>query len=408
MFAQFKAFSHLHPLIRFLLIGTLVTKAAKSMTTPFLALYLHMKTGADFGTIGLVIGLGYFSSTVGGVVGGALSDKIGRKKVMLSSIFIWSFVFILFGLVHDFMWFLLLNILSGLCHSCFEPVSKALMAELSEREMRFRIFSLRYLAINVGAAVGPLLGAYFGLAKTGTPFIITGLVYFGYAILLSLMMIRLTTVKETKIAPEKVQAGSVLKTLKQDKALRLYIAGGILFLFSYSQMESTLLQYLNNDFANGVKIFSTLITLNAVTVILLQVPLTRLFERYKSLTTISIGTVFCILGNIGFSIANGWIVFMLSMFVLTIGEILCFPSMNVLLDELAPDHMKGAYYGMQNLYNIGEFLGPWLGGMMLALYGGKAVFLIAACSVFLALGAYHVGRRKFLSAQHYGVSPFSY
>ncbi|TWM83891.1 hypothetical protein CHCC14688_3345 [Bacillus licheniformis] len=45
---------------------------------------------------------------------------------------------------------------------------------------------------------------------------------------------------------------------------------------------------------------------------------------------------------------------------------------------------------------------------MLALYGGKAVFLIAACSVFLALGAYHVGRRKFLSAQHYGVSPFSY
>ncbi len=332
------------------------------MTTPFLALYLHMKTGADFGTIGLVIGLGYFSSTVGGVVGGALSDKIGRKKVMLSSIFIWSFVFILFGLVHDFMWFLLLNILSGLCHSCFEPVSKALMAELSEREMRFRIFSLRYLAINVGAAVGPLLGAYFGLAKTGTPFIITGLVYFGYAILLSLMMIRLTTVKETKIAPEKVQAGSVLKTLKQDKALRLYIAGGILFLFSYSQMESTLLQYLNNDFANGVKIFSTLITLNAVTVILLQVPLTRLFERYKSLTTISIGTVFCILGNIGFSIANGWIVFMLSMFVLTIGEILCFPSMNVLLDELAPDHMKGAYYGMQNLYNIGEFLGPWLGG----------------------------------------------
>lgn len=67
---------------------------------------------------------------------------------------------------------------------------------------------------------------------------------------------------------------------------------------------------------------------------------------------------------------------MLSMFVLTIGEILCFPSMNVLLDELAPDHMKGAYYGMQNLYNIGEFLGPWLGGMMLALYGGKAVFLI--------------------------------
>lgn len=80
MLSQLKLFNRLHPLIRFLLIGTLVTRAAKAMTTPFLALYLHVETGADFGVIGLVIGLGYFSSTVGGVIGGTLSDKIGRKK----------------------------------------------------------------------------------------------------------------------------------------------------------------------------------------------------------------------------------------------------------------------------------------------------------------------------------------
>ncbi|MEK5499685.1 MDR family MFS transporter [Bacillus sp. FSL M8-0168] len=397
MLSQLKLFNRLHPLIRFLLIGTLVTRAAKAMTTPFLALYLHVETGADFGVIGLVIGLGYFSSTVGGVIGGTLSDKIGRKKVMLSSIFVWSIVFVLFGLVHDLASFMLLNVLNGLCHSCFEPVSKALMAELSDRDMRFRIFSLRYLAINVGAAVGPLLGTYLGLAKTGAPFIITGVVYFCYAVLLSRMMQNIM-MKQTKSELKQVPAGSVWKTVKGDVALHFYIAGGVLLMFSYSQMGSTLLQYLNHDVSNGVKLFSALITLNAVTVIVLQMPLTRLFEKSKPLTAISMGTVCCMLGNIGFSLSDGWLAFFLSMFVLTTGEILFFPSMNVLLDELAPEHMRGAYYGVQNLYNIGEFLGPWIGGMILGLYGGKVVFLVAAFSVFVALGSYRIGRRKFLSS----------
>lgn len=58
MFSQIKEFFGLHPVIKFLLLGTLVTKAAKSMTTPFLAIYLHQETGEGFGVIGLVIGLG--------------------------------------------------------------------------------------------------------------------------------------------------------------------------------------------------------------------------------------------------------------------------------------------------------------------------------------------------------------
>ncbi|MCY8335244.1 MFS transporter, partial [Bacillus spizizenii] len=93
MFSQIKEFFGLHPVIKFLLLGTLVTKAAKSMTTPFLAIYLHQETGEGFGVIGLVIGLGYFATTIGGIIGGTLSDRIGRKSVMLCSIFIWSVVF---------------------------------------------------------------------------------------------------------------------------------------------------------------------------------------------------------------------------------------------------------------------------------------------------------------------------
>ncbi|UQZ48281.1 MFS transporter [Bacillus sp. PK3-037] len=393
MVSQIKEFFGLHPIIKFLLVGTLVTKAAKSMTTPFLAIYLHQETGEGFGVIGLVIGLGYFATTIGGIIGGTLSDRIGRKSVMLCSIFIWSIVFFLFGIVHTILWFSLLNILSGLCHSFFEPVSKALMVELADSKKRLSIFSLRYLAINVGGALGPLLGTYLGLVSSGTPFIITGAVYLCYALLLLFMMNKLL-LKHKRNSKKEFHLSFIVKTLKKDVALRYYIAGGIFLLFSYSQMESTLLQYLNLDFVNGVKIFSILITINAVTVIILQLPLTRLFERYKSMTTISVGTGCCIIGNIGFAFSTGWLTFCISMFILTMGEILCFPSMNVLMDELAPDSMRGAYYGAQNFYNIGEFIGPWLGGMILSLFGGRTIFLVAALSICFALTAYRIGNRK--------------
>lgn len=113
--------------------------------------------------------------------------------------------------------------------------------------------------------------------SSGTPFIITGSVYLCYALLLFFMMNKLLLQNKSN-SKKEFHLPFIFKTLKKDIALRFYIAGGIFLLFSYSQMESTLLQYLNLDFVNGVKIFSTLITINAVTVIILQLPLTRLLK----------------------------------------------------------------------------------------------------------------------------------
>lgn len=114
------------------------------------------------------------------------------EKVLCYVPFLFGVLFsFLFGIVHTILWFSLLNILSGLCHSFFEPVSKALMVELADRKKRLSIFSLRYLAINIGGALGPLLGTYLGLVSSGTPFIITGSVYLCYALLLFFMMNKL-------------------------------------------------------------------------------------------------------------------------------------------------------------------------------------------------------------------------
>lgn len=393
--AQVKEFLQLHPVIRLLLTGTMVMRAARSMSIPFLAIYLRRTTGLTPDLVGMIIGLGFLASTIGGIFGGSLSDRFGRQKVMLSSLFVWSIVFMLFSVGKSLPVLVLISLLNGLCNSFFEPVSKALMADLSENTQRLRIFSLRYLAINIGGAIGPLLGAYLGLAASATPFLLAGSVYFTYATVLT-WKLRNVDLQWSTSAGEAFRLKVVWHTLRSDVALRFFVLGGVIWMLGYSQMDSTLVQYLNQTVPDAIKLFSVLITVNTMTVILLQMPLTRLFEKRSPLTSIAVGNTLFALGNVGFAFSWGWATFILSMFLFTLGEILSFPATNVLLDELAPNEMRGTYYGIQNLYNIGQALGPWVGGLILGAYGGTRVFVAVALSAVVGLAVFWHGRQQHL------------
>lgn len=91
--------------------------------------------------------------------------------------------------------------------------------------------------------------------------------------------------------------------------------------------------------------------------------------------------------------------FILSMIVFTFGEMLTFPAGNILTDRIAPDHMRGAYYGAQSFSNLGHFLGPWIGGMLLSGYNGKVLFLTMAVVAVSAIVFYARGERKLASIQ---------
>jgi MFS family permease len=120
-----------HPIVRILLLGTILARAASSMSLPFLAIYLTVHSHLSASEVGLIIGMGALASTIGGFFGGALSDRFGRKLIMLVALYTWGFVFIGFGYAANAWLFLVLNLLNGLCRSFFEPVSQALMADLT-------------------------------------------------------------------------------------------------------------------------------------------------------------------------------------------------------------------------------------------------------------------------------------
>ncbi|KQV33035.1 MULTISPECIES: hypothetical protein [unclassified Rhizobium] len=66
------------------------------------------------------------------------------------------------------------------------------------------------------------------------------------------------------------------------------------------------------------------------------------------------------------------------MLIFTIGEILVIPSEYVLVDNIAPARNRGSCFGAHSISAVGSFIGPTLGGLILGMLGGPAMFVLSA------------------------------
>ncbi|WHY88366.1 MFS transporter [Neobacillus novalis] len=368
-----------HPIVWVLLIGTALSRGSAFMTLPFLSIYLSRHMDLSPIIIGITVGMSPLMGTVGGFIGGHLSDRFGRKPIMLTSLFMVALVYYGFTVSTGQGWFILLNALNGLSNSFFEPTAQALMADLTEKTKRMKVYSLRYTAMNIGASVGPLIGAYLANTSAKLSFGITGTIYLLYAIVLVYFLKRLVApVPQEENSKKVVSFGAAFRIIKTDKALRYLIIGIILVNMGYVQIDSNLPQILEGTVENGVFIFSMLITINAVMVVVLQMPISHLAEKFKIMQVMVVGAVFMAAGLIGFSFVNGWVTAIVAIVLLTLGEILIFPSNSMMIDQLAPEHLRGTYFGAAQFRKIGNFLGPVFGGYLLSHFHGQIMFWVIA------------------------------
>ncbi|MGG2091459.1 MFS transporter [Bacillus sp. S13(2024)] len=380
---------HIHPIGMTIIIGTLFARFATSMSIPFLAIYLTNAKGISAGVTGAIIGTSALVGVFTSFIGGNLSDRYGRKKIMLSSIIVWICVFIGFGFAEHVLTFFLLNALNGMCRSFFEPTSRALLSDLTKPEHRLMMFNLRYGAINVGVAIGPLVGLQVGTAESTTPFFIAAIMYALYTIVLALQLRKYHVGEEKTEETERVTFMDSLRIIRKDIVFLVALIGIIISTAGYSQFSSTLSQYFANShlFENGVKLFSYALTLNAITVVIVQYPLIQVCKKYTPLVSIMVGTLLVGVGLCGFGFAGSmWAVFVCTI-IFTIGEVLMFSMTDVFIDQIAVANLKGTYFGAMGFSGIGAVIGPWFGGLLLDHYGyhnGFTIFTILAVLSMLA------------------------
>lgn len=381
-----------HPVVHLLMAGTVFVGLTQAMSMPFLAIYLSETTTLGPAYIGMIAGAGPLAGTVGGFLGGILSDLFGRRKLMILSMMVMAAAFAAFVVVSHPLALLFVSLVKGLAGSFYGTVSKAMMGDLTPADQRFRVFSNRYLANNLGVAIGPMLGAFLGIAGSGTAFLLTALAYVLFAILLGVACKRYAVGDgQGEAAEEKPGLRQMWKVLSRDTALLAFVFGGILLVTVHGQMSVTLSQYLREHVVEGVALFGMMMSANGFTVLLLQIPLTRLVERYTLFARIAGGALLMVAGEIGFAFLTGWTFMVAAMVVFTIGEILIVPAEYAQIDQISPANMRGTYYGAQSFSELGSFLGPWVGGMILSAYGGPAMFLIMAGIALFSLVFYKLG-----------------
>ncbi|MTH55736.1 MFS transporter [Bacillus mangrovi] len=378
----------IHPVAWNIIIGTLFSRMATSMSIPFLAIYLTSELKVSASVTGAIIASSSLVGIAASFYGGYLSDRFGQKPVLLVSIFTWSLVFAGFAQSSAVWMFFIINTLNGLCRAVFEPTSRAILSDVTAEKNRLVLFNLRYTAINVGVVFGPIIGLQLGSSTSLTAFYYAAGVSFLYGLSL-VYMLAVYKIGAPSASKKIVTVKEAFGVLKKDTVFLLGLTGIILSVAGFSQLTSTLPQYfaMSPQVENGAQFFALMLTLNAAVVILIQYPLVQFGKKYSPVLSILAGNVLICLSLFGFSLTNELYGILGLVIVFTIGEVLMFSMTDLFVDQLAQPGMKGSYFGAMGFTMLGNVAGPFAGGLLLDSFGAtQPMLLFGGIACLTALG----------------------
>nr|WP_256357085.1 MFS transporter [Pseudomonas sp. PDM26] len=371
------------PLIRRLLICSLTIVVSRAITSPLLTLFVSDKLGLNQQDVGLLLGIAVFVATLLSLYGGYIIDRFEKRRLLILAMLSSAIGLVLLTFAENLYLTTMTLIVTETASALFLIGSKAILSDNLPVGQRAKAFSLSYTLTNIGYAIGPMLGVVIAGLYTSAPFLIAAAIAF-FSIFLM-----------TGIAKDPVrssvtgQAQSFLKTLitlKNDRTLIMFTAGCLLSTVVHGRFTFYLSQYLlvTSDSKNTMDVMAALLACNALSVILLQYQIGRFLKREQLRQWIVAGTGLFILGLIGFSLADSLMSWCVAMFIFTLGEMIIYPAEFLFVDTLAPEELRGSYYGAQNLAALGGALSPAISGFLLMHTPAPTMFY--ALSALAALG----------------------
>ncbi|MFC6635161.1 MDR family MFS transporter [Microbulbifer taiwanensis] len=380
------------PLIWIILIGSFFGRGTYFMVWPFLAILLYEKFQLGAAEIGLILSASAVGAALLGFYVGALSDRYGRRNMLLAGTAINFVAFALLAVAQTLPAFILAMTFCSVGRAIWEPPASALIGDLiRDKQSRELALQFRYFLINVGAALGPIVGVWAGLSAQQSTFGLTALSY----LLLSLAFLwgfahTVSGRLAHKRRDSSVSVRSTLAVLRSDQVFLVVIVANVLTLFIYAHMDSSLVQYLTHAQAPAlVELISSMILVNAITIVLLQFPLLQMMRSIDVNGRIVIGLGILAAGQAWFALNPvhwfaGWLG---ATFVVSLAEAILFPTMSVQIDRLAPDHLRGSYFGASSFYSLGWSVAPLFGGIVIEWWSGPALYwmMFVLCGLVYAL-----------------------
>lgn len=392
---MFAAVKNFNMTVWLIITGAFASRFVLFMIWPYLAVLLHENFNLDPFSIGLFLSAAGIGGTLFGFYAGYLSDQIGRRKIILAGTLISALSALSLGYAQDLVWFFIATFAASLARGMTEGPGRALMTDMVEsRQDREMALQVRYFALNVGAALGPMTGAYAGLSGHQSTFSLLAGIYALYLITAAYVFRVQQPANRTEA--KKFSFLSALRVLRADRRFLSFVLAAFLGNIAYAQIETGMVQYLQlNNFPGLVALYAQIMMLNGITIMIFQFPLLALLKGWSPFARAQLGVTLFAAGFAGFAIApldtSTWL--LVSVFVLSMGEVILFPTINIIVDRIAPSHMKGSYFGAAGLAGFGFAFAPLVGGALLSVAGGLGLWS-AMAGLSLAVGLLYLGARR--------------
>jgi predicted MFS family arabinose efflux permease len=374
----------------------LVMATGFSIAIPFLALYLYQDRGLSMTMVGLIILGAGLCSAVTQAFGGALSDRFGRRPILIMgssiSVFLYSGLAVLIG-VSAPVWAIAVVYVAGRSTlTITRPVISAMVADFTPKEKLTEAYGILRIGGNVGWAFGPALGGYlaaflpygwlFGIAASTC----------GVVFLIVLFFVH----ESSQWVSRSAGVRSVLPPA-DDRVFLAFIGLSVLLFIAMGQMASTLSIFAVDMVGFSTSQYGLLLTLNGLIVIFFQYPMTLALRRLAKFRALILGSLLYAVGylSLGWISQFGWALG--AMAIITTGEIIHAPITLSVIGELAPSDQRGRYMGLFGLsQTVGIAVGPLLGGVLIdaSPLDPRLVWApIASIALIAAMGYYWWARR---------------
>nr|WP_314497433.1 MFS transporter [uncultured Chryseobacterium sp.] len=365
-----------------------------SMVLPFLGVYMTAYLHFSIENTGIVLSFFGIGSVIGSWLGGYITDKVGEYKVQYLSLLLSVPLFCLIPVFKTEAGVALIILLQSIVSDSFRPANSVAITKYAKLENITRAFSLNRMAVNLGFSIGPALGGILSAISYEFLFYSNAL----GALLAGLMYI-LFFYKRNKLA--KIKAKKVKEAVEikkenspyRDGKFLIYCFFCMLFSICFFQLFSTLTIFYKDTAHLSQESIGYILGYSGFLVVLLEMGLVQIAEKYFSLArTMFLGTFICGLSYALLGFDYSIVTLVISMSLLSAGEIWALPFMSTITALRSGKNNKGAYMGLNGIsFSIAFIITPYLGTLIAEKFGFSFLWIGTGISATLiAVGFYFV------------------
>jgi len=405
MFKKLRATFNEYPRIFWVLVGSaFIDRVGGTMIQPFFALYITEKFDVGMTQAGILLGIFSVCGLIGSMIGGAITDKFGRKGIVLFGMVFSALSSVSMGLVNELSLFYLLAVVVGLLSNVAGPAYQAMVADMLPEEQHAEGFGVLRVAGNMAWIIGPTIGGLVASRSYLAVFVldaVTSLIT--AAIILRVIPETKPEATEEQKSEKLVQTFAGYRKVLQDRPYIAYILTSMIMLVVYLQMYNTLSVYLRDVHGVPPQGYGLLLSLDAAMVVLLQFWVTRRVSKRPPLLMLAFGTVFYMIGFSMYAFVGTYALFIVAILIITVGEMIVVPVGQAMAAKFAPEDMRGRYLAFYGLaWALPSAVGPAAAGFVLDNYQPELVWILAGVLSLVAILGYlalHVRLRDRFSLQ---------